>query len=54
MIEHAKQIVIAMIENGYIAKNSDTAENVKRINMAIDSITKQLVKSHNGQFDNED
>lgn len=53
MVQTAKEIVIAMLENGYIEKFANTDENIKNINKAIDEITKQLVKSHDTQRDYE-
>ena len=43
MYELTKEIVIAMINNGYIRKGT-TDENIKDVNKALEEIHKQLLK----------
>lgn len=46
MIEKATEIVIAMLNNGYIKKCADDKEQLEAIKKAIDEITMQLRESH--------
>lgn len=46
MIDKATEIVIAMLNNGYIKKYADDKEQLEAIKKAIDEIIMQLRESH--------
>lgn len=45
MMEHAKDIVIAMLQYGYLNKFDDNDKNIETVKKAYDEILKQLVNS---------
>ena len=45
-MEIVKEIVVAMINNGYIPNAKNIDENIENVNKAIDKIAKQIHYSH--------
>ena len=45
MLDATKEIVIAMIQNGFIVKTTNNEANIEAINNAIAKIMNQLSKS---------
>ena len=46
MIDKATEIVVAMLNNGYIKQYADDKVQLEAIKKAIDEITMQLKESH--------
>ena len=45
-MEYARDIIVAMINNGYLIMTDDNDKNIEIIKKAIDEIHKQIKDSH--------